>query len=117
MRFLQSFDFTAMQPDRGFVVSGLLPGTHFRGLTQYGRQYALYIHHGEGGDGSAYSVIPGNYKETLVVNLPPGNYKAEWIDPASYSILASETFSHEGETHNLKTPAYFVDIALRIMRQ
>jgi hypothetical protein len=98
-------------------VSGLPPGTHYRGLSQGGKQYALYIHHGEGGDGSAYTVKPENYEETLVVNLPPGNYKAEWIDPASYSILGSESFAHKGETRNMKTPAYSVDIALRIMRQ
>ncbi len=116
-RFLESFDFSVMQPDRGFVVSGLLPGTHYRGLSQYGKQYALYIHHGEGGDGADYTVTPGNYEETLVVNLPPGNYKAEWIDPASGRIVGGESFSHEGETRNLKTPAYSVDIALRIMRQ
>jgi hypothetical protein len=54
-KFLDSFDFAAMQPDRGFVVSGLPPGTHYWGLSQGGKQYALYIHHGEGGDGSAYT--------------------------------------------------------------
>jgi hypothetical protein len=116
-RFLESFDFAAMEPDRGFVVSGLIPGTHYRGLSQYGSQYALYIHHSKGGDEMAYTVTPGNYKETLVVNLPPGSYKAEWIDPASYTVLSSESFHHAGGTHNLKTPDYTVDIALRIKRQ
>jgi hypothetical protein len=116
-RFLESFDFAAMQPDRGFVVSGLIPGTHYRGLSQYGSQYALYIHHKEGGDGHAYTVKPGNHEETLVLNLPPGSYRAGWIDPVSYTVLGSPDFHHEGGLRNLKTPAYAVDIALRIKRQ
>lgn len=116
-RFLESFDFVQMEPDRGFVVSGLERDAHDRGLSQEGKQYALYIHHSEGGDGSAYTVTPGNYQETLVLNLPAGNYTAEWIDPASYSTLASESFRSSGATRNMKTPAYSIDIALRIRRE
>lgn len=36
-------------------MSGLIPGTHYLGLSQY----ALYIHHSEGEDGHAYIVNPG----------------------------------------------------------
>jgi hypothetical protein len=106
-----------MVPDRGFVVSGFDRETHYRGLSQYGKQYALYIHHSEGGGGAVYSVTPGQYRENLVLNLPPGDYKAEWIDPASYSTLATETFKQTGALHVLGTPTYAVDIALRIRRQ
>ncbi len=116
-RFLESFDFVRMVPDRGFVVSGFDRETHYRGLSQYGKQYALYIHHSEGGGEASYTVTPGHYQETLVLALPAGDYQAEWIDPASGSTLASESFSHAGGTHNLKTPTYTIDIALRITRQ
>jgi hypothetical protein len=115
--FLESFDFVSMQPDRGFVISGFDQRTHYRGMSQHGVQYALYIHHSEGGDGASYTVTPGNYHETLVLDLPPGNYKAEWIDPASGSVLGAEEFTKAGGTHNIKTPNYSVDIALRIKRQ
>jgi hypothetical protein len=115
--FLESFSFDNMVPDRGFVVSGFDRETHYRGLSQYGKQYALYIHHSEGGDGHAYTVTPGEYRENLVLNLPPGNYKAEWIDPASYSTLATEEFKQTGALHVVETPTYAIDIALRIKRQ
>jgi hypothetical protein len=115
--FLESFSFDNMVPDRGFVVSGFDRTTHYRGLSQYGKQYALYIHHSEGGDGHAYTVTPGQYHENLVLNLPPGNYKAEWIDPASSSILATEEFKQTGALHAIDTPDYAIDIALRIKRQ
>ena len=48
-RFIESFSFVDMVPDRGFVVSGFDRETHYRGMSQYGKQYALYIHHSEGG--------------------------------------------------------------------
>jgi hypothetical protein len=115
--FLESFSFDNMVPDRGFVVSGFDRETHYRGLSQYGKEYALYIHHSEGGDGHAYTVTPGEYRENLVLNLPPGNYKAEWIDPASYSTLATEEFKQTGTLHVLDTPTYAIDIALSIKRQ
>ena len=79
--FIESFSFVDMVPDKGFVVSGFDRETHYRGLSQYGKQYALYIHHSEGGGGGSYTVTPGQYHEKLVLNLPPGDYKAEWIDP------------------------------------
>jgi hypothetical protein len=112
--FLESFDFISMQPDHGFLMSGLEPDAHVRGMSQYGVQYALYIHHGEGGQGGSYTVTPGSYQETLVLNLPPGHYKAEWIEPASGSVLDSVLFDQVSGTHNLKSPTYAVDIALRI---
>jgi hypothetical protein len=115
--FLESFSFDNMVPDRGFVVSGFDRETHYRGLSQYGKQYALYIHHSEGGGGAAYTVTPGQYRENLVLNLPPGNYKAEWIDPASYSTLAAEEFKQTTALHVIDTPTYSIDIALRIKRQ
>ncbi len=115
-KFLESFSFDNMVPDRGFVVSGFDRQTHYRGLSQYGKQYALYIHHSEGGDGHAYTVTPGEYRENLVLNLPPGNYRVEWIDPASYSTLATEEFQQTGTLHVIDTPTYAIDIALRIKR-
>jgi hypothetical protein len=115
--FLESFRFVSMVPDRGFVVSGFEPYTHYRGLSEYGKQYALYIHHSEGGDGAAYVVKPGQYHESLVLSLPPGKYNAEWIDPASSATIAATHFEQTAPTRLLETPTYAIDIALRIKRE
>jgi hypothetical protein len=115
--FIESFRFVDMAPDRGFVVSGFDRATHYRGMSQYGKQYALYIHHSEGGGDHAYTVTPGEYREHLVLNLAPGNYKAEWIDPASYSTLSTEEFKQTGALRVIDTPTYTIDIALRIKRE
>ena len=51
-----------------------------------------------------------------MVKLPPGRYHAEWVDPETGSVLSSEELTHEGGNRTLKTPAYKVDIALKIKR-
>jgi hypothetical protein len=42
------------------------------------------IHHSEGRGGGSYTVTPGQYREDLVLHLPQGDYKSEWIDSITY---------------------------------
>lgn len=115
--FIDSFDFIKMHPDTSFVVSGIPSGAYCRGISQPREQYALYHHHSVLAHSDAYYVVtPGKYAETLVLNLPSGTYKADWIDPASGSSLGTLTFTHEGGKKDLVTPEHTVDIALRIKR-
>ena len=115
--FIYSFDFLRMHPDRGFIVSGVPAGAYCRGISQPGKQYALYLHHSTGGKGSAYTVTPGEYGEKLVLDLPPGHYRADWIDPATGSIRKSEDVAHQGGHRSFTTPRHTIDIALRIKRE
>jgi hypothetical protein len=114
--FIHSFDFVKMRADRNFVVSGLPKGVFCRGITQPGEQYALYHHHSQLDERSHqyYVVTPGSYRETLILNLPPGSYKADWVDPATGSQMGSVTFTHQGGNQTLAVPEHKVDIALRI---
>jgi hypothetical protein len=120
--FLESFDFLKMHPDKSFLLGGIPPEALCRGISQPGQQYALYHHHSTGGRGNpnlggdAYTVAPGEYTENLNLNLPPGKYKADWVDPASGNVLDTETFNHKGGNRTLTTPKHSVDIALRIKR-
>jgi hypothetical protein len=54
--------------------------------------------------------------ERLVLDLPAGSYRADWIDPASGSVVETEAFTHQGGNRTLVTPKHAVDIALRIKR-
>ena len=115
--FIYSFDFVKMRPDKSFVVSGVSQGAYCRGISQPGEQYALYLHHSELEPNYEYYVVkPGHYHETLVLDLPGGTYKADWIDPTLGSVVSTVTFTHQGGSQNLTTPEYAVDIALRIKR-
>ena len=61
-------------------------------------------------------VTPGRYTEELQLNLPAGTYKADWVDPASGSVVRTEKVAHKGGNWTVMTPTYSVDIALRIKR-
>ena len=117
--FMYSFDFLKMSPDQSFVVSGIPSGVFCRGISETGKQYALYHHHSgykQPGSESSYVVTPGSYVEHLLLNLPGGTYKADWVDPASGSSLGTETFTHQGGDRIFHTPEHSVDAALRVKR-
>ena len=115
--FIDGFDFIRMRPDRNFVVHGIPLGTYARGISEPGKQYAWYVHHSTGGTGSAYVVTPGKYGYTLELNLPAGAYQADWVEPATGSILRTDKLAHEGGNVTVTTPEYTVDLALRIKRK
>ncbi|HEX5483298.1 MAG TPA: hypothetical protein VFZ08_11805 [Terriglobia bacterium] len=112
--FINSFDFVKMRPDKSFVISGVPAGAHCRVLSEPGKQYALYLHHSAGGTGTAYTVTPGWYRDRLDLSLPPGDYHADWIDPASGAVIRSENLHHRAGNWTVLTPAYNIDIALRV---
>ena len=98
--FLEGFDLAKLKPDKG-VVKGGAPG-NFSVLAEPGKQYAIYL------DG-------GNRAE-LQVDLPAGDYVAEWIDTRSGAKAKAEDVSGGG-VRTLKSPGYAEDIALRILRK
>ena len=112
--FMESLEFVKMRQDRAFAVGGVPKDARCRGISQPGRQYALYLHHSTGEKGAAYQVSPGDYREHLQLRLSRGTYRADFIDPASGAVVQTEQFEHDGGTRTLSTPAYSVDIALRI---
>jgi hypothetical protein len=115
--FIYSVDFLKMSPGVSFVVGGIPTGVYCRGISETGKQYALYHHHSRRDTESSYTVTPGDYVENLDLDLPGGTYVADWVDPASGSTLGSETFAHHGGNRTLTTPTHKVDVALRIKRK
>jgi hypothetical protein len=115
-QFIDGFDFLKMRPDRSFVVSGMPAGVKYRGISERGKQYALYHHHSRFKD-YVYTVTPGMYQEQLVLNLPAGVYKMDWIDPSNGAMLGTERFTHTGGQHPVSTPKHTIDMALRIKSQ
>ena len=115
-QFIDGFDFLKMRPDRSFVVSGMPAGTYYRGMSERGQQYALYHHHSKLKP-YVYQVVPGSYEERLILDLPAGTYRADWVNPSTGVVLGSETFTHLGGQRSVSTPKHAVDMALRIKRE
>jgi hypothetical protein len=115
-QFIEGFDFLKMRPDRSFVVSGMPAGVHYRGISEPGKQYALYHHHSQLKP-YVYKVVPGAYEESLILDLPAGTYQADWVDPSTGEILGTKTLRHAGGHCTVSTPKHAVDMALRIKRR
>ena len=111
--FVEGFDFVKMAPDNSVVkggqASGPLSGTPAqanitaRALVEEGKQYAIYVKGGE--------------KVELIVNLPKGNYRAEWVDTKTGKTEKTDEFHHPGGDKMLISPGYTEDMALRIIAQ
>jgi hypothetical protein len=101
-RFIESFDFIRMQPDRGVIKGGVPDGGAAWALVEPGRQYAVYIR--------------GGAAARLTLDIPPGRYRAEWVNPRTGATDKTETLRHAGGELSLESPPYSEDIALRVRR-
>lgn len=100
--FLSGFDLLRMHPDNSILKGGLPEKAHVRVLIEEGRQYAVYLF--------------GGSQASLMLELPPGSYKAEWLNPGAGKTVKRERLKHPGGTATLVSPAYTPDIALRLVR-
>jgi hypothetical protein len=50
----------------------------------------------------------------LTLDLPRGNYRAEWVDPVTGTVVAGEDVAHAGGDRALVVPKFEDDLALRL---
>jgi hypothetical protein len=100
---LYSFDFIKMAPDDSVIKGGIPPGATAQALAEPGVAYAIYI---QGGD-----------QANLTLDIPAGDYQAEWVNPCIGDIEDSQDVNHRGGSLTLESPHYSEDIALRIVRK
>jgi hypothetical protein len=114
--FMVGFAFQEMVGGTSFLLSGLSEGSLAQGMSEEGRQYALYIHHSTLNENGVYYIAdPGTYQENLVLLLPAGRYRADWVLPEENRTLQSVEFEHAGGEKSVSSPVYTFDIALRIV--
>jgi len=99
-RFLEALDLVALAPD-GAVVRAA-PGAHVTVASARSRQYAFYVR----GDGDT----------VLSLELPAGEWRAEWHDTRTGGRVHTQTFDHGGGRRELRSPSYEGDIALVLAR-
>ena len=91
-----------MKPDNSVIKAGIPNKATARALVEAGKGYAIYIN--------------GGNKAELVVELPRGAYRAEWVNTKTGKVDKKETFRHTKGNRTLYSPRYIDDIALRIKR-
>jgi len=101
-RFINGLDFIHMRPDNSVIAAGVPKKATARALVQAGKAYAVYLRGGTQAD--------------LVIELPRGTYKAEWLNTKTGRVEKTERFAHGRGPKTLRSPKYREDIALRIVR-
>jgi hypothetical protein len=99
--FMNDLDFIHMKPDRSVIKWGIPDKASAQVLALPGRTYAMYL--------------SGGISADLVVELPAGWYRAEWVNPRTGAIDKAAEFDHKGGQTTLTSPRYDEDIALRIV--
>jgi hypothetical protein len=112
--FIEGFDFIRMAPDnttiksRRITVSQPSDGSRppvkatVRVLAETGKAYAIHVN--------------GGTQAELVLELPAGLYKTEWVNTKTGVVEKAQTINHAGGTRTVVSPAYSDDIAFRAMR-
>ena len=98
-RFLERFSLTDLKLDRETAKHAA--GVRARVLSNPGREYAIYL------DGSGPT--------ELTLQLPRGEYAAEWVNVESGETEKTEHFRMTNGTRVLKSPEFTGGIALRIV--
>jgi hypothetical protein len=101
--FIDGFDFVRMKPSLNVVksVKAARGKATVQVLAEPGKAYAIYL--------------MGGTQAELVIELPHGNYRAEWMDTKTGKVEQSEDFPHDRGNKVLKSPVYAEDISLRLI--
>jgi hypothetical protein len=120
--FLRGFDFVKMHRFAGFAgVAGeptTSAGAWATAIAEPGAQYALYFSRSRAVTPSLdwyngfYAPDPGQHRDRIVLEVPAGSYRLEWINPADGVAVESVALEHDGGALELPTPGYEVDVAL-----
>ncbi|MCE9528844.1 MAG: cellulase family glycosylhydrolase [Planctomycetales bacterium] len=101
--FLYGFDFVRMKPNPAIVKSKLPKDTHCQVLAESGKQYALYFH--------------GSPGEEVTLELPQGEFAAEWINVTSGKTIRQFSPESAGPETKIPVPPNQGELALRIHRR
>ena len=112
--FLSGFEFVKMRPNNAVLKGGIAKAVDLasgdplearvtaRAIVESGKAYAIYVR--------------GGSQVDLAVDLPAGNYRAEWVNTKTGKVEKKEDVRPLGRDHILTSPRYVDDVALRIVR-
>lgn len=113
--FIHGFDFVRMKPGNSIIKGGVPVGGTARALVEQGHAYAIYVRQSvPAAKGKAPTPVAVPVSAALQVALPPGRWRAEWLDPKAGNVVARAEVDGAG-IHTLKSPEFTDDIALRIV--
>lgn len=113
-RFLDGFEFVEMKPDPSCVMKSS-EKLDWQALTKSGVAYAVYFHVPLPNKPKAIEDhLRKGVRSRVTLNLPPGRYKADWVDTKTGETLRTDSWNQTEKEHEIETPAFDDDIALKI---
>jgi hypothetical protein len=114
--FINGFDFIRMAPDNAVIKGGAPSGGSARALVEPGKAMAVYLRKkaAAGGPANATPVPAEPEASALQIDLPDGQWRAEWLDPMTGAVV--RVVDLQGGVRALPAPDYAVDIALRLRK-
>lgn len=109
-RFLEEINFIQLQADTSFIKGGVPEGHSAYALVKLREKYALYLARAPKGRSEPTTA-------TLQLDLPPGRYFAEWVNPATGTTDKRDRFTHVGGIAQLRSPLYADDTVLKLLRK
>ena len=101
--FIHSFDFIKMIPSNQAIKEVIPSDVKARVLAEIGKSYAVYV--------------KGGTKVELTLEIPAGNYTAEWLDTKTGVMNGTQNLTLNEGKIRFVSPEYSEDIALRILRK
>ncbi len=98
--FMDRFDIPDLEPRPKLVVSA--PGV-FPSAIGTKKKKGVYLW--------------GGGPTRLVLELPAGDWRSEWIDPVTGASRSGPSFAHAGGERAIETPAFTEDLALWLIRE
>nr|MBC8372566.1 hypothetical protein [Planctomycetota bacterium] len=102
-------------PDNS-IVKSVSGGLSARVLARRGRAYAIYIRVPlPKKPKNIRDYLKDRVKTTLVLDLPAGRYRIEWVNVKTGKTIQFEEIAHKGGHAILKSPEFANDVALRVL--
>lgn len=123
MKFLSdtihALRFLDMRPDNSVIQVDLPPGATIRTLANPGEQYLIYLRTGIGQrqEGPELRRSFKNGELSIELDLPPGEYAAEWLNPTACTVAHHARITHVSGRRTIVAPAFEEDIALVIRKR
>jgi Cellulase (glycosyl hydrolase family 5) len=107
--FIDSVDFVHMSPDNSVIEGGIPPGGVARALVKPGAEIAIYLRK------PLPPATRSSAAAALEIELPDGVWRADWVTMSGHLVRGVDV--RGGGVRTFESPAYEVDIALRVKRR
>jgi hypothetical protein len=126
--FFESLDLPDLRPAPDLIKPGgadprsapdapVRPIASLCALATPGKIYVAYIYRAavEPDPKPHFAIDARTDSSKVVIALPPGNYKAWWMEPKTGAVLGSSEFEQKNGIRTLSSPRYSEDIVLKII--